>query len=37
MDQQMEANGAKGILINLTASPDFRAEELNEACGYIRE
>jgi hypothetical protein len=31
------ANGVKGILINLTGSPDFRVEELNEGCGYIRE
>jgi glycosyltransferase involved in cell wall biosynthesis len=31
------ANGVKGILINLARSPDFRVEELNEGCGYIRE
>lgn len=29
--------GAKGILMNVTASEDFGIEELNEACGHVRE
>lgn len=35
--EDISIDGARGILINVTASPDFRIEELNEACGYIRE
>lgn len=29
--------GAKGILMNVTASEDFGIEELNEACSHVRE
>ena len=29
--------GAKGILMNITASEDFGIEELNEACRHVRE
>ena len=29
--------GAKGILMNVTASADFGIEEMNEACDHIRE
>jgi cell division protein FtsZ len=35
--EDISIDGARGILINVTASPDFRIEELNEACSYIRE
>ncbi len=35
--EDVSIDGARGILINVTASPDFRIEELNEACSYIRE
>ncbi len=34
--EDVSIDGARGILINVTASPDFRIEELNEACSYIR-
>ncbi len=34
--EDISIDGARGILINVTASPDFRIEELNEACSYIR-
>ncbi len=29
--------GAKGMLMNVTASEDFGIEELNEACSHVRE
>ena len=29
--------GARGILMNVTASEDFGIEELNEACNHVRE
>ena len=29
--------GAKGMLMNVTASDDFGIEELNEACNHVRE
>lgn len=29
--------GARGVLMNVTASEDFGIDELNEACKYIRE
>ena len=29
--------GAKGILMNVTASEDFGIEEMNEACDHVRE
>ncbi len=29
--------GAKGMLMNVTASEDFGIEELNEACNHVRE
>ncbi len=35
--EDISIDGAKGILLNVTASPDFGIEELNEACNYIRE
>jgi cell division protein FtsZ len=35
--EDISIDGARGILINVTASPDFRIEELNDACSYIRE
>lgn len=35
--EDISIDGAKGILINVTASPDFRIEELNEACNFIRD
>jgi len=35
--EDISIDGAKGILLNVTASVDFGIEELNEACNYIRE
>ncbi|MGQ0793921.1 MAG: cell division protein FtsZ [Deltaproteobacteria bacterium] len=35
--EELSIDGAKGILINVTASPDFGIEDLNEACSYIKE
>ncbi|NIP29420.1 MAG: cell division protein FtsZ [Candidatus Dadabacteria bacterium] len=35
--EDLSIDGAKGILLNVTASPDFGIEELNEACNYIRD
>lgn len=35
--EDISIDGAKGILLNVTASTDFGIEELNEACNYIRE
>lgn len=35
--EDLSIEGARGILINVTASPDFGVEELNEACNYIKE
>jgi len=35
--EDISIDGARGILINVTASSDFRIEELNEACTYIRD
>jgi len=35
--EDISIDGAKGILLNVTASPDFGIEELNDACNYIRE
>lgn len=34
--EDLSIDGAKGILLNVTASPDFGIEELTEACDYIR-
>jgi len=35
--EDISIDGAKGILLNVTASPDFGIEELNEACNYIKD
>lgn len=35
--EDISIDGARGILLNVTASPDFGIEELNEACNYIKE
>jgi len=35
--EDISIGGATGILLNVTASPDFGIEELNEACNYIKE
>lgn len=35
--EDISIDGSRGILINVTASPDFGVEELNEACNYIKE
>ncbi len=35
--EDISIEGATGILLNVTASPDFGIEELNEACNYIKE
>ena len=35
--EDISIEGARGILLNVTASPDFGIEELNDACNYIRE
>lgn len=35
--EDVSIDGARGILINVTASRDFTIEELNESCSYIRE
>lgn len=35
--EDLSIEGATGILLNVTASPDFGIEELNEACNYIKE
>jgi cell division protein FtsZ len=35
--EDISIDGARGILINVTASHDFGIEELNEACNFIRE
>ena len=35
--EDISIDGARGILLNVTASPDFGIEELNNACNYIRE
>ncbi|MGH7885252.1 MAG: cell division protein FtsZ [Thermodesulfobacteriota bacterium] len=34
--EDLSIDGARGILLNVTASPDFGIEELTEACDYIR-
>ena len=35
--EDISIDGAQGILLNVTAGPDFGIEELNEACSYVRE
>ncbi|HWP92333.1 MAG TPA: cell division protein FtsZ [Thermodesulfobacteriota bacterium] len=35
--EDVSIDGARGILLNVTASPDFGIEELNDACNYIKE
>lgn len=35
--EDISIDGATGILLNVTASPDFGIEELNEACNYIKD
>ncbi|HXG30571.1 MAG TPA: cell division protein FtsZ [Thermodesulfobacteriota bacterium] len=35
--EDVSIDGARGILLNVTASPDFGIEELNSACNYIKE
>jgi len=35
--EDISIDGARGILINVTASYDFGIEELNDACNYIRD
>lgn len=35
--EDISIDGAKGILLNVTASPDFGIEELNHACEHVRE
>jgi len=35
--EDISIDGARGILLNVTASPDFGIEELNESCNFIRE
>ncbi len=35
--EDISIEGATGILLNVTASPDFGIEELNEACNYIKD
>jgi len=35
--EDVSIDGARGILLNVTASPDFGIEELNNACNYIKE
>jgi len=35
--EDISIDGARGILINVTASHDFGIEELNDSCNYIRE
>ncbi|MGI9553714.1 MAG: cell division protein FtsZ [Thermodesulfobacteriota bacterium] len=35
--EDISIEGAKGILLNVTASPDFGIEELNDACNHIRD
>ena len=35
--EEVSIAGAKGILMNVTASEDFGIEELNEACSHVRE
>jgi len=35
--EDISIDGAKGILLNVTASPDFGIEELNRACEHVRE
>ena len=35
--EDISIDGARGILLNVTASPDFGIEELNDSCNYIRE
>ncbi len=35
--EDISIDGARGILLNVTASPDFGIEELNQACNYIKD
>lgn len=35
--EDISIDGATGILLNVTASPDFGIEELNQACNYIKD
>lgn len=35
--EDISIDGARGILLNVTASSDFGIEELNDSCNYIRE
>lgn len=35
--EDISIEGARGILLNVTASSDFGIEELNDSCNYIRE
>jgi cell division protein FtsZ len=35
--EDISIEGATGILLNVTASPDFGIEELNDACNYIKD
>lgn len=35
--EDISIDGATGILLNVTASPDFGIEELNDACNYIKD
>ncbi len=35
--EDLSIDGARGILLNVTASPDFGIEELNQACEYVRQ
>ncbi len=35
--EDISIDGAQGILLNVTAGPDFGIEELNEACSYVRD
>ena len=35
--EDISIDGAQGILLNVTAGPDFGIEELNEACCYVRD
>lgn len=35
--EDISIEGATGILLNVTASPDFGIEELNQACNFIKD
>ena len=35
--EDVSISGAKGILMNVTASQDFGIDELNEACSHVKE